>query len=461
MIAARDRVARARGPEHDGRQLAHARLVASGRARRRWVTSSGRSRPKWAGHQALEARPRAAAVARPDRGAEPGHARRPSPPPQSPEMGAERGEPGRPPVRRDAGGVDPGAADDPDPPAAIRAGPDRRERVVDDEGRRRRGRRRAIGAPRAGGRRPGVSAPARAQDAERGARLAPGRGRRPADRRRPRARPDRRPRPPARPAGARSSARRPAPAAARPRPTSATSVLELPPSTARTATGGRSPSLTPRSGAAGTSSSASTRHERRAGGRAAARRSPGPPPASASASAWSSTTAPSPCASTPSTTSRSIAAPSRSGSQSCPADVPADVAVAGGRDRRERPADRPGPAAERAAEPRPRVDAGRLADHACPPRRCPRRARRRSAAASGHGSASGCRRDARRRRWRRAVSGYASAQRPWMKNVARTSAAASASRSRLRRCPARSGGRMLGVERQRDAERARLTSRRR
>ena len=55
------------------------------------------------------------------------------PPPQSPEMSPSGGQARRPPVGRDPRGVDPGAADHADPPAPLRAGPDRGERVVDDE----------------------------------------------------------------------------------------------------------------------------------------------------------------------------------------------------------------------------------------------------------------------------------------------------------------------------------------
>ena len=54
------------------------------------------------------------------------------PPPQSPEVFPERGEPGGPPVGRDPGGIHAGPADDPNTPAAIGSRADRREGIVDD-----------------------------------------------------------------------------------------------------------------------------------------------------------------------------------------------------------------------------------------------------------------------------------------------------------------------------------------
>ena len=91
-----------------------------------------------------------------------------------------------------------------------------------------------------------------------------------------------------------------------------------------------------------------------------------------------------------------------------------------------------------------------------------REARAPTAAASARGSASGCRRGGRPSAIRRAVAGYASAQRPWTKNVARTSSGRERVEQPLRVAAARRPVGMLGVERQRDPERRRhATSRRR
>ena len=121
--------------------------------------------------------------------------------------------------------------------------------------------------------------------------------------------------------------------------------------------------------------------------------------------------------------------PSCPTSQSSAIHVPADVAVAGGRDRGEDPRivhARP----ERQPEPRQRVDVRR--PRGWPPRRRagPSRCPRRSGAGTGRGSASGC-----ATRWRlvpirRAVSGCASTQRPCRNSVAGTSARSRASSSR-------------------------------
>ena len=97
----------------------------------------------------------------------------------------------------------------------------------------------------------------------------------------------------------------------------------------------------------------------------------------ASASAWSRTTAPSPCASTAGERRRARAiAAVPAGSQSLGVDVPADVAVAGGRQRRQdarvvRARRRTGSGTTAAGRRRSRRGSpGR-------PRRCPRPARRR------------------------------------------------------------------------------------
>ena len=94
------------------------------------------------------------------------------------------------------------------------------------------------------------------------------------------------------------------------------------------------------------------------------------------------------------------------------------------------------------------------------PHGCPRAGRRRGAAASGRGTSSDGRRDDRPRAIRRAVSGWASAQRPCTKNVARTAASRRASRIRVDRIGrAQRAVRMLGVEGQRDPRAARSLTR--
>ena len=80
----------------------------------------------------LQDRPRTAAVAGPDRGAQGGHPEVAAAAPVARDV-AQGGEACRPPVWGDARGVDPGPADDADAPAPFRAGPNGCERVVEDE----------------------------------------------------------------------------------------------------------------------------------------------------------------------------------------------------------------------------------------------------------------------------------------------------------------------------------------
>ena len=122
-------------------------------------------------------------------------------------------------------------------------------------------------------------------------------------------------------------------------------------------------------------------------------------------------------------------------------DVPADVAVAQCPRARPRSAASPRPGPERAAEPRPRVDAGVLLDRRLGVARCPSRGPRRRRAASGRGRTSGCRRGGRRPRSAARSPGTASAQRPWTKNVARHAEPPRARRAAARRCPAAPAGR--------------------
>ena len=152
------------------------------------------------------------------------------PPPQSPEMLAERVQPDGAAIRRDAGGVHALAADDDDAPAPVGARAQGPERVVEEQvaRARSRGRRaRRVSARTSAG----VSAPASVYTATSGA-IAPGP---PAWRRPPRPAPASRSIPAPTPTawcelvGPRTAAsRRPSSA------TSATSVFEFPPSTART-----------------------------------------------------------------------------------------------------------------------------------------------------------------------------------------------------------------------------------
>ncbi len=91
-----------------------------------------RSQPEVGGHQGRQARRRSAAVDRPDRRPEAPH---PEPRSAAAVAGdlAQAGEPRDPPVASAAHAVDAGPADDGDAPAVGRPGPQRRERVVEQQ----------------------------------------------------------------------------------------------------------------------------------------------------------------------------------------------------------------------------------------------------------------------------------------------------------------------------------------
>ena len=93
----------------------------------------GRAEPEVGGHEGRQARRRPAAVDRPDRRPEPPH---PEPRPAAAVAGdlAQAGETRDPPVRRPAHGVDPRAADHGHAPAAGGPGAQGGERVVEQQG---------------------------------------------------------------------------------------------------------------------------------------------------------------------------------------------------------------------------------------------------------------------------------------------------------------------------------------
>ena len=207
------------------------------------------------------------------------------------------------------------------------------------------------------------------------------------------------------------------PAPGRPRPAAPRRVFELPPSTASTVRGLRR---------ATSSSPTRSRAARRAGrsGSRAARRSP-----SVGQLCSSTTRAVAVAASAPSITSRARSAGVRLGIPVVGVDVPAGRAVAGPSSAAStRGSSWPSPYGQRNHGRGSTPVASRITSSASRTSRCDARvgehAHRRVVAGSG------CRRGGRRRRSAAHSPGRRVAQRPWTKNVARTPAAASASRMR-------------------------------